>query len=66
MAPEVKWISRSGPLHKLLYRSVDYEGKPTEVFAYYSNPDIISGKTGSGKFPGMVLIHGGGGKAFRV
>lgn len=65
IAPEVKWTSEDGPVRTLLYKSVDYEGKPTEVFAYYSNPDIVSGKKSGQKFPGMVLIHGGGGKAFK-
>ncbi|WP_439585117.1 alpha/beta hydrolase family protein [Dyadobacter bucti] len=65
IAPEVKWTTADGPVRTLLYKSVDYEGKPTEVFAYYSNPDIVSGKKSGQKFPGMVLIHGGGGKAFK-
>jgi dienelactone hydrolase len=65
IAPEVKWTGEDGPVRTLLYKSVDYEGKPTEVFAYYSNPDIVSGRSSGQKFPGMVLIHGGGGKAFK-
>ncbi|MCF0070990.1 alpha/beta fold hydrolase [Dyadobacter sp. CY261] len=65
-APQFRWLDNAGPVRSLLYQSVDYEGKPTEVFAYYSNPDIIAGKPASKqKFPGLVLIHGGGGKAFR-
>ncbi|WP_169409416.1 alpha/beta hydrolase family protein [Dyadobacter beijingensis] len=65
-APQFRWVDQAGPVRSLLYQSVDYEGKPTEVFAYYSNPDIIAGKPGGKqKFPGLVLIHGGGGKAFR-
>jgi cephalosporin-C deacetylase-like acetyl esterase len=66
IAPDFKWLTNDGPVRSLLYKSVDYEGKPTEVFAYYSNPDIIAGKQpGKQKFPGLVLIHGGGGKAFK-
>ncbi|MFC5410990.1 alpha/beta hydrolase family protein [Larkinella bovis] len=65
-APAVEWLSQTGTVHSLLYRSVDYQGKPTQVFAYYSNPDLIRGKaTGKRQFPGVVLLHGGGGKAFR-
>jgi len=65
-APEVQWLDRKSPVQTLLYKSVDYEGHPTQVFAYYSNPDILNGKpTGKNKFPGIVLIHGGGGKAFK-
>lgn len=64
--PEIQWINQTEKVHSLLYRSVSYEGKPTQVFAYYSNPDLIQGKTASKKkFPGIVLIHGGGGTAFR-
>lgn len=34
-------------------------GKPTRVFAYLAKP------AGDGPFPAMLLVHGGGGKAFR-
>jgi len=65
-APEIEWINKKGNIYTLLYKSVDYEGSPTQVFAYYSNPDLIMGKKqGNGKFPGVVLVHGGGGKAFK-
>lgn len=64
--PEVEWISQQGKVHTLLYKSVDYEGKPTQVFAYYTNPDLLSGiENSKRKFPGVVLLHGGGGKAFK-
>jgi len=65
-APEVKWIDRAGTVQSLLYKGVDYEGHATQIFAYYSNPALLKGKpTGKSKFPGVVLIHGGGGKAFK-
>ena len=64
--PEVEWMSQDGAVKSLLYKSVDYKGNPTEVFAWYSNPDLIMGRPSSGKkFPGVVLVHGGGGKAFK-
>src|SRR5690606_3493717 len=64
--PEVKWLDQGGTVKSLLYKSVDYKGNPTEVFAWYSNPDLIMGRPSSGKkFPGVVLVHGGGGKAFK-
>lgn len=47
--PSVQWRSRSGP-----QRALEYEG----VFAYYAVPE------GGGRAPAMVLVHGGGGKAF--
>lgn len=66
-SPEIQWLDKKEKVHTLLFKSVDYEGKPTQVFAYYSNPDLSAGKsTGKNKFPGIVLIHGGGGKAFKV
>jgi dienelactone hydrolase len=65
-APRVEWLDRNSKVHSLLYEGVEYEGKPTQVFAYYSNPDLLAGRVGgTTKFPGIVLIHGGGGKAFK-
>lgn len=43
----------------LYYQGEPYEGHPTRVFAYYARPE------GKAQVPGMVLVHGGGGKAFR-
>ncbi|MCE6991826.1 S9 family peptidase [Dyadobacter sp. CY323] len=65
-APEVEWLDKKSPVHTLLYKSVAYDGHPTQVFAYYSNPNLLNGITNrKNKFPGIVLIHGGGGKAFK-
>lgn len=64
--PDVQWINQNDSIQTLLYKGVDYKGRTTQVFAYYSNPDLVAGKTASQKkFPGVVLIHGGGGKAFK-
>ncbi len=59
--PRVRWGRRDGVL-----REVFYEGpppsrgdRPTEIFAYYARP-----ATGDGPFPAMLLVHGGGGRAF--
>ncbi|MGL4593283.1 MAG: acetylxylan esterase, partial [Thermoguttaceae bacterium] len=43
---------------KVYFESVPYMGKPTRVMGFYSRP------AGIGPFPGMVLVHGGGGTAF--
>lgn len=65
-APEVEWLDRKSKVNTLLYKGPDYEGHSTQVFAYYSNPDLLMGRpVGKNKFPGIVLIHGGGGTAFR-
>lgn len=46
-------------VQKVFFTNEPFEGQPTRVFAYYARP-----KEGEGPFPGMVLVHGGGGKAF--
>jgi hypothetical protein len=60
----------------IFYDGIPYRGKPTQVFAYYGLPtkeglskegEVLSNDGSSeprGKFPGVVLIHGGGGTAF--
>lgn len=63
--PKTEWMKQKDSVRTVLYSSVDYKGKPTQVFAYYSNPDLIAGTTSKRKFPGVLLIHGGGGKAFK-
>lgn len=63
--PAMKWVSQDGPIHSLLYAGQQLEGRETEVFAFYASPatlgDVPDKKQ---KFPGVVLIHGGGGTAF--
>jgi cephalosporin-C deacetylase-like acetyl esterase len=44
----------------LFYDGVPYQGKPTRVFAWYGVPENREGKV-----PAMVLVHGGGGTAFK-
>ncbi len=57
---EVKpqWGGTVGKVREVYYPGEPYQGKPTRVFAYYGKPE------GDGPFPAMVLVHGGGGKAF--
>lgn len=61
-APTVTWIDQGGMIRSLLYSGEPYQGKPTRVFAYYGTPDNVQS---GGKHPAMVLVHGGGGAAFR-
>ncbi len=63
-SPSFKWLKTENGVSSLAFKSVDYKGNLTEVFAYYSNPDMLTGKISQKKFPGVVLLHGGGGKAF--
>src|SRR5262249_30738010 len=47
-----------------LYRGEKFQGHDTEVFAFYSSPATLMTADANAKFPGVVLIHGGGGTAF--
>jgi dienelactone hydrolase len=58
--PEVTWADARGPIRSLYYAGEAYRGHPTRVFAYYGAPDKAAGN-----LPGMVLVHGGGGWAFK-
>ena len=58
-APRVEWLKKDGELRSLYYAGEPLGGKPTRIFAYYAVP----GKQ-EGRAPAMVLVHGGGGKAF--
>jgi dienelactone hydrolase len=53
-----EWGETTGPVHEVYYPGEPLHGKPTRVFAYYGKP------AGDGPFPAVVLVHGGGGKAF--
>lgn len=57
---EVEWGATVGKSREVYYLSEPLKGKPTRVFAYYAKP-----ATGAGPFPTVLLLHGGGGKAFR-
>ena len=59
-APVVAWGERTGLVQEVYYQGEPYHGKPTRVFAYLGRPN-----TGKGPYPAMLLVHGGGGKAFR-
>ncbi|AGA29392.1 alpha/beta hydrolase family protein [Singulisphaera acidiphila] len=58
-APQATWGAESDLIREVYYEGESFQGKPTRVFAYYGKPK------GEGPFPAMVLVHGGGGKAFR-
>jgi dienelactone hydrolase len=62
--PPMKWLREDQPVRSLLYAGEVFQGKPTEVFAFYASPVTLGEAKPGGKFPGVVLIHGGGGTAF--
>ena len=58
--PPHAWGARTGLVQEVYYEGEPFRGKPTRIFAYVGRPT-----EGKGPFPAMVLVHGGGGKAFR-
>ena len=64
-APEFRWLDEKSPIRSLIYQGELYFNEPTEVFAYYASPETIGGNPATrDEYPGIVLIHGGGGTAF--
>lgn len=68
--PEFTWEKGGGPVRSLLYAGENHGGRGTRVFAYYASPATLSGDSQGEnvihkKYPGVVLVHGGGGTAFR-
>jgi dienelactone hydrolase len=61
MAPVAEWGATNGMVQELYYAGEPLNGKPTRVFAYLGRPaDALDAR-----HPAMVLVHGGGGKAFK-
>lgn len=57
--PHATWGEAKEQIQELYYEGEIFKGKPTRVFAYYGKPE------GARPFPGVILVHGGGGTAFR-
>jgi len=57
--PPVVWNDADGPIRRLYYEGEPRNGKPTRIFAFLAKPAKVEGK-----LPAVVLVHGGGGKAF--
>jgi len=59
--PQFQWADSQGNaegVRSLYYAGEPFQGHSTRVFACYAAP------AEKGKVPGIVLVHGGGGKAF--
>ncbi len=66
-APALDWVDQAGPVWSLLYEGEPYQGKATRVFAYYASPATINAVPPEARtFPAVVLVHGGGGTAFKA
>jgi cephalosporin-C deacetylase-like acetyl esterase len=63
--PKLEWVNETDPVRSLFYEGEKYNGKPTRVFAYYATPRTLGIAMKNVKHPGIVLVHGGGGTAFR-
>lgn len=57
--PKADWAAKAGLTQEVWYEGEPFAGKRTRVFAYVGRPE------GDGPFPAVVLVHGGGGTAFR-
>ena len=65
-APKFHWVDDKSPVRKLMYAAEPYGGKPTQVFAFYATPGTLAGDPSlDHDLPAVVLVHGGGGTAFR-
>lgn len=65
--PQAEWGKRDGLLQKVWFHGEPYKGKPTRVFAWVGRPvEKVTEEIGSAgpQYPAMVLVHGGGGRAF--
>jgi len=64
--PEYEWSDQKSPVWSLYYKGEPYKNQPTRVFAYYASPATLEANSAWAKaFPAVVLVHGGGGTAFK-
>lgn len=62
--PNYRIEDSTAKIQSLIYEGESIDGEATEVFAFYASPKTLGKSDGNEKFPGIVLIHGGGGTAF--
>jgi len=62
--PYMQWVDTDGPIHSLLFEGLPYKEARTEIYALYSDPGILNADDSHQSYPAIVLLHGGGGKAF--
>ena len=65
LTPEYE-VVKSDSIESIIFKSLSYKGHRKSVFAYYATPGMLDGNiSGDKKLPGIILVHGGGGMAFR-
>lgn len=53
-------------IRSIQFEGLPYKGHTKQVFAFYATPGMLKGdRSIDKKLPGIVLVHGGGGRAFR-
>lgn len=62
--PAHEWGASDGLVREVWYEGEPFEGRPTRVFAYVGRPATATGRTAA-KVPAVLLVHGGGGRAFK-
>ncbi len=63
--PVYKTVSTDSAIG-MIYQGLPYKGKAQNVFAYYATPGTLSGDRSKDKnLPIVILVHGGGGTAFK-
>jgi dienelactone hydrolase len=61
-APAVRYGASAGLTQEVWYEGEPLAGKPTWIFAYLGRPkDVPAGE----RAPAILLVHGGGGRAFK-
>jgi dienelactone hydrolase len=64
--PPFQWLGGRDGIRALQYRGEPYQGERAAVFAYYATPGTLAGDPSNDQnLPAVVLVHGGGGQAFR-
>jgi dienelactone hydrolase len=63
VAPTVEWASAPAPNRSLYFAAEPYDGAPTKVFAYLATPEQGDHEADR-RHPAIVLVHGGGGRAY--
>ena len=58
-------VAPDGTMRAIFYDALPWKGKPTRVYAWLGMPTKEQAK-GKAKVPGVVLVHGGGGTAFKA